>query len=194
MGMRLLRFLAATLLISCTPSLIAKDQAPCTQPLVIPISGGGQSTTTKLGSGYTTRTTGGQSFSTTQLGSTTITRDSSGHTWRTKGVRSRLISLRFTLASGCLRQSFSLRSITSPLGCLRQAVLVRILPRMSHPTGCYYAAYRANVQVAWFPASARWHVFMYAGFKRVAPEQDTGMDLNEPWITALELFNVRKRS
>ena len=31
---------------------------------------------------------------------------------------------------------------------------------------------------------------MYAGFKRIAPEQDTGMDLNEPWITALELFNA----
>ena len=101
--MRLLRFLAAILLISCTPSLIAKDQSPCTQPLVIPISGGGQSTTTKLGSGYTTRTTGGQSFSTTQLGSTTITRDSSGHTWRTKGVRSRLISLRFTLRAAIMQ-------------------------------------------------------------------------------------------
>ena len=34
---------------------------------------------------------------------------------------------------------------------------------------------------------------MYAGFKRIAPDQDTGMDLNEPWITALELFNVGKR-
>jgi hypothetical protein len=33
---------------------------------------------------------------------------------------------------------------------------------------------------------------MYAGFKRIAPEQDTGMDLNEPWITALELFNAGK--
>ena len=33
---------------------------------------------------------------------------------------------------------------------------------------------------------------MYAGFKRIAPEQDTVMDLNEPWITALELFNSRK--
>ena len=66
--------------------------------------------------------------------------------------------------------------------------------RSSHPTGCYYAAYRANAQVAWFPASACWHVFMYAGFKRIAPDQDTGMDLNEPWITALELFNVRKCS
>jgi hypothetical protein len=31
---------------------------------------------------------------------------------------------------------------------------------------------------------------MYAGFKRIAPEQDTGMDLNEPWITALGLFNA----
>jgi hypothetical protein len=33
---------------------------------------------------------------------------------------------------------------------------------------------------------------MYAGFKRIAPEQDIGMDLNEPWITALELFNAGK--
>ena len=29
---------------------------------------------------------------------------------------------------------------------------------------------------------------MYAGFKRIAPEQDMGMDLNEPFLTALELF------
>jgi hypothetical protein len=33
---------------------------------------------------------------------------------------------------------------------------------------------------------------MYAEFKLIAPEHDTGMDLNEPWITALELFNNRK--
>ena len=33
---------------------------------------------------------------------------------------------------------------------------------------------------------------MFAGFKRIAPDQDTGMDLNEPWITALELFNAGK--
>jgi len=35
---------------------------------------------------------------------------------------------------------------------------------------------------------------MYAGFKRIAPEQDTGMDLNEPWITALGLFNAGEGS
>jgi len=34
---------------------------------------------------------------------------------------------------------------------------------------------------------------MFAGFKRIAPEQDTGMDLNEPFLTALELLN-RKTS
>jgi hypothetical protein len=34
---------------------------------------------------------------------------------------------------------------------------------------------------------------MYAGFKRIAPDQDTGMDLNEPWITALGLFNIGNR-
>jgi len=33
---------------------------------------------------------------------------------------------------------------------------------------------------------------MYAGFKRIAPEQDTGIHLSEPWITALELFNAGK--
>jgi hypothetical protein len=33
---------------------------------------------------------------------------------------------------------------------------------------------------------------MFAGFKRIAPDQDTGMDLNEPWIAALELFNSAK--
>ena len=29
-----------------------------------------------------------------------------------------------------------------------------------------------------------------AGLKRIAPDQDTGMDLYEPWITALGLFNA----
>ena len=29
---------------------------------------------------------------------------------------------------------------------------------------------------------------MYAGFKRVAPEHDLHMDLNEPFLTALEMF------
>jgi hypothetical protein len=33
---------------------------------------------------------------------------------------------------------------------------------------------------------------MHAGFKRIAPEVDTGMDLNEPFLTALELFQHRK--
>jgi len=31
---------------------------------------------------------------------------------------------------------------------------------------------------------------MYAGFKRITPDQDTGMDLNEPWLVALGLFNA----
>jgi hypothetical protein len=35
-------------------------------------------------------------------------------------------------------------------------------------------------------------ILALAGFKRIAPDQDTGMDLNEPWITALGLFNNGK--
>jgi hypothetical protein len=31
---------------------------------------------------------------------------------------------------------------------------------------------------------------MFAGFKRIAPDQDTGMDLNEPWVAALGLFTA----
>jgi hypothetical protein len=33
---------------------------------------------------------------------------------------------------------------------------------------------------------------MHAGFKRLAPEQDTGMDLDAPFLTALEMFNLGK--
>jgi hypothetical protein len=32
---------------------------------------------------------------------------------------------------------------------------------------------------------------MHGGFKRPAPGEDTGMDLDEPFLTALELFNGR---
>ena len=59
------------------------DKEKPSSPLVIPVNGVGQSTTTKLGNSYITRTAGGQSFTTTQLGSSTITRDSKGLTWTT---------------------------------------------------------------------------------------------------------------
>jgi hypothetical protein len=35
---------------------------------------------------------------------------------------------------------------------------------------------------------------MHAGFKRLAPGEDTGMNLDEPFSTALELFNGRSRA
>jgi hypothetical protein len=35
-------------------------------------------------------------------------------------------------------------------------------------------------------------ILALAGFKRIAPDQDTGMDLNEPSLTALGLFNAGK--
>jgi hypothetical protein len=34
---------------------------------------------------------------------------------------------------------------------------------------------------------------MFAGFKRVAPEHDVQMDLNDAFLTALELFNAEKK-
>jgi hypothetical protein len=35
---------------------------------------------------------------------------------------------------------------------------------------------------------------MHAGFKRLDPEVNTGMDLDEPFLQALELFNAREKS
>lgn len=35
---------------------------------------------------------------------------------------------------------------------------------------------------------------MHAGLKRIAPEQDTGMDLEEPFLTALGLFNTQSEN
>jgi hypothetical protein len=31
---------------------------------------------------------------------------------------------------------------------------------------------------------------MYAGFKRIASDQNTGMDLNDPWITPPDSFDA----
>ena len=33
---------------------------------------------------------------------------------------------------------------------------------------------------------------MHSGFERLAPGEDTGMNLDEPFLTALELFNGRQ--
>ena len=33
---------------------------------------------------------------------------------------------------------------------------------------------------------------MFAGFKRIAPEQDVGMDLEEPFLLALQMFDAKK--
>ena len=33
---------------------------------------------------------------------------------------------------------------------------------------------------------------MHAGFKRIAPDLDSGMDLEEPFLAALQLFQVEK--
>jgi len=63
--------------------VFAGDKEKPKPPLVIPVTRAGQSTTTKLGNSFVTRTQSGQSFTTTQLGSSTITRDSKGNTWTT---------------------------------------------------------------------------------------------------------------
>ena len=49
----------------------------------------------------------------------------------------------------------------APTRVALRAGLVRILPRMSHPSGCDLCSLPRNRPVAWFPASARWHVFQF---------------------------------
>ena len=98
----------------------------------------------------------------------------------------------------CLLRSRSCR----PSGCLQQGWFA-FPPERLTLRAALYAAYRTTALLLGSqpaPAgmcSAFQHFpscLMYAGFKRIAPDQDTGMDLNEPWITALELFHVGKRS
>jgi hypothetical protein len=69
--------------LACSSALFATDKDKPTAPIVIPLTGSGQATTSKLGNSYITRASGGQSFTTTQLGSSTVTRDSKGNTWTT---------------------------------------------------------------------------------------------------------------
>lgn len=69
--------------LACSSTLFAADKDKPTAPIVIPLTGSGQTTTSKLGNSYITRAEGGQSFTTNQLGSSTITRDSKGNTWTT---------------------------------------------------------------------------------------------------------------
>ena len=83
--MKTLKYIAASILTAC--SLFAKEPIP-----VIPVSGNGTSTTTKLGTGYTTRTSDGKYLTTTQLGDVSITRDASGNTWRTTKVGNNYIT------------------------------------------------------------------------------------------------------
>ena len=59
--------------------------------------------------------------------------------------------------------------LMSPFG-LPSAGLVRIPPGTSHPSGCALCSLPHNRPVAWFPASAHWHVFRFASF---APSQPT---------------------
>jgi hypothetical protein len=53
--------------------------------------------------------------------------------------------------------------LVSPFG-LPTAGLARIPPGMSSPSGCN-CSLPSNSPVAWFPASARWHVFSFSGFR-----------------------------
>jgi hypothetical protein len=62
--------------------LTAADRDKPSAPIVIPMTGSGQATTSKLGNAYIT-CTGSQSFTTTQLGSSTVTRASEGNSWST---------------------------------------------------------------------------------------------------------------
>ena len=35
---------------------------------------------------------------------------------------------------------------------------------------------------------------MYAGFKRISPQHDVGMDLNDPFLTALQLYESGEKN
>ena len=89
-------------------------------------------------------------------------------------VRSRLISLRFTLRAA--RGSLSLYGrLCRPTGCLRQAVLVRIPPGMSHPSGCLYSLPRnrpaCDLRCATVASIAPAHLALRAAFGRLPSQR-----------------------
>ena len=74
--------LLLSIALAFSPTLLAGDKDKPSTPIVIPLTGTGQATTSKFGNSYITRASG-QSFTTTQFGSSTVTRDSKGNTWTT---------------------------------------------------------------------------------------------------------------
>ena len=81
----------------------------------------------------------------------------------------------FAPAHVALRAAFGRLPSQRPLACVQVCLF--------HPLSAYPGESFSGLQLM---------CLMYAGFKRIAPEQDTGMDLKEPWITALGLFTVGK--
>ena len=62
--------------------------------------------------------------------------------------------------------------ITFEVALLRESRLDYAKPKKKYTLSAYPGEYFSGLQLI---------CLMYAGFKRIAPEQDTGMDLNEPW-------------
>ena len=69
--MKIATLLSIALVLS--PTLHAGDKDKPSSPIVIPLTGSGQATTSKFGNSYITRASG-QSFTTTQFGSSTVKR------------------------------------------------------------------------------------------------------------------------
>ena len=70
----------------------------------------------------------------------------------------------FPFYHGAIARVFTPAHVALRAACGRQCWFAS--PRMSHPSGCLCSLPR-NRPVAWFPASARWHVFRFAvsGFR-----------------------------
>ena len=64
----------------------------------------------------------------------------------------------FPFYHGAIARVFTPAHVTLRAACGRQCWFAS--PRMSHPSGCLCSLPR-NRPVAWFPASARWHVFRF---------------------------------
>lgn len=73
--MKIAPLLSIALVLS--PTLHAGDKDKPSSPIVIPLTGSGQATTSKFGNSYITRASG-QSFTTTQFGSSTVKRGREG--------------------------------------------------------------------------------------------------------------------
>ena len=79
---------------------------------------------------------------------------------------------------------------------LVDAPALKGVPGLEVLTGLDYASTDKKYNLRTIPGESfsglEMMCLMHAGFRRLAPDMETGMDLDEPYLVALEMFELEK--